>query len=307
MLLVHGIGTRDRAQYEAQVLALGAALGEDRVRLIPAYWGDVGGPPADLDPIVPYAAGAAPDPAALVDLAAEDEATAGPLRAALLRRDLDGLVDAMSRSWRRRSAASRVRLMASVVGLARTRYQRASEQVTGDLVRYQRHQADLHARIWETVMALAPGWGIRGRPIDVITHSLGGSIVFDMAVGGRPRLHVGTLLSCASQISYFHAIGCSPTEIDPAGEGRPVTLPPTIGHWRNFYVPLDPWAFLAAPMFTLADGSPPLDVEVYGAEGSDRIITHALGHYLSHPRFLDAAREALGLAPPSPAADDDTE
>ncbi len=44
-----------------------------------------------------------------------------------------------------------------------------------------------------------------------------------------------------------------PTVIDPTGGGFTVQLPPQIRRWANFYVALDPWAYIAAPAFTLAD------------------------------------------------------
>ena len=121
-------------------------------------------------------------------------------------------------------------------------------------------------------------------------------MVFDMAVAGQPTLHVGQLLTCASQISYFHIIGCSPATLDPTSSGAPVTLPTTIEDWTNFFVPLDPWAFLAAPVFTMGNGDEPDDVEVYSGDRGDRVLTHAATYYWTHPVFLDRARRQLGLS-----------
>ena len=285
VLVIHGIGTRDEPSYRAEVAALGAALGTG-VRLVPVYWGDMGGPSQPLDTILPYLSSSAAEPAPAGESPSE-------VRSALANRDLGQLMDAVSAGWRRRGLESRRRILGSIFSLVRTQYQRASGEFTGDLILYQRKQAALHARIWETVMEHAPGWGLRDRPIDVISHSLGGTIVFDLAVAGYPTLHVGTLLTCASQVSYFHVIGCSPPMLDPRGEGRPVALPSTIERWTNFYVPLDPWAFLAAPLFTLADGRLPDDVELYSGQGGDRVLTHAAAYYWTHPLFLAAARSQL--------------
>ena len=286
MLVIHGIATRDKQAYLADVETLGAALGEG-VRLIPVYWGDMGAATQPLDDILPYMAWSAREARVPREGSAE-------VRTAVAQRDLGGLLDAVSSGWRRRSGESRRRILGSIYALVRTQYQRASGELTGDLILYQRHQAALHARIWETVMEHAPGYGLADRPIDVITHSLGGAMAFDLAVAGYPTLHIGQLLSCASQISYFHVIGCSPHRLDPTGSGDPVTLPPTIDRWANFWVPLDPWAFLAEPLFTLADGSAPTDIEVYGADRSDRVLAHAATYYWTHPVFVAAARERLG-------------
>lgn len=294
VLVIHGIATRDRQTYLDDVAALNDSLG-DGVRLIPVYWGDMGAATQPLDTILPYMAWSARESRANREGSAE-------VRSALAQRDLGGVLDAVSAGWRRRSGESRRRVLGSIYGLVRTQYQRASGELTGDLILYQRHQAALHARIWETVMEHAPGYGLADRPLDVISHSLGGTMVFDMAVAGYPTLHVGQLLSCASQISYFHVIGCSPHRLDPTGSGEPVTLPATLGGWTNFFVPLDPWAFLAEPLFTLSDASAPVDVEVYGADRGDRVLTHAAAYYWTHPVFLAIARERLGLQTPPPEA-----
>lgn len=287
VLVIHGIGTRDKQSYVAEVAGLNEALGDD-VRLIPVYWGDMGAATQPLDTILPYLSWSSRD----ARLARESSAE---VRGAVANRDLGGLIDTVAAGWRRRSGDSRRRILGSIYSLVRTQYQRASGEFTGDLILYQRRQAALHARIWETVMEHAPGYGLTDRPIDVISHSLGGAMLFDLAVAGSPTLHIGEFLTCASQISYFHVIGCSPVTIDPTAAGEPVTLPATIRRWTNYYVPLDPWAFLAAPLFTLADGSVPDDLEVYGGERGDRVLTHAATYYWTHPAFIDSARERLGL------------
>jgi hypothetical protein len=288
VLVIHGIGTRDRQSYLDDVATLNGALGDD-VRLVPVYWGDMGAPTQPLDTILPYLAWVAKDGRGSRESPAE-------VSNAVANRDLGGLIDAVSAGWRRRSIDSRRRILGSIFSLVRTQYQRASGEFTGDLILYQRRQAALHARIWETVMEHAPGHGTSSRPIDVISHSLGGAMAFDLAVAGFPTLHVGEFLTCASQISYFHVIGCSPTSLDPTASGAPVTLPATIRRWTNYFVPLDPWAFLAAPVFTLGDGSEPTDVEVYAGERGDRVLTHAASYYWTHPVFVASARERLGLS-----------
>jgi len=288
VLVIHGIGTRDKENYLAEIAGMNAALG-DRVRLIPVYWGDMGAPTQPLDTILPYLAWSDREVRVPRERSAE-------VRSALAGRDLNHVLDTVASGWRRRSAESRRRLIAAIYGLVRSQYQWASGEFTGDLIVYQRHQGAIHSRIWQAVHSHAPGHGVADRPIDVISHSLGGAMVFDLAVGGDPALHVRSLLTCASPISYFHIIGCSPTGLDPMSTGRPVTVPPSIEAWTNFFVPLDPWAFLAAPVFTLNNGRPPEDVEVYAGERGDRVLAHAASYYWTHPVFLDRARERLGAS-----------
>ncbi len=174
----------------------------------------------------------------------------------------------------------------------RSQYLKASVEFTGDLLRYQRDPGVVHERLWEILTEAAPGHGLAGRPLDVVTHSLGGSIVVDAALGGHPRLHVRHLVTCATQVPFFALVDAGPHGID-----EPVVLPSTIGSWTNLFVALDPWAYLAGPVFRLADGTSPLDLEVHGDEGDNRVLTHSARHYWSHPTSLDAMRRAFGLAP----------
>lgn len=288
MLVVHGIGTRDKDHYLAEVAGLNEALGE-QVRLIPVYWGDMGAPTQPLDSILPYLAWSV----------REDRASrygSAEVRSAVASRDLTQVMDTVASGWRRWSGETRRRVLAAVYSLVRSQYQWASGEYTGDLIVYQRHQATVHSRVWQEIRSHAAGYGEPERPIDVISHSLGGAMVFDLAVAGDPALHVRSLLTCASQISYFHIIGCSPHRLDPTSTGRPVTLPATIGAWTNFFVPFDPWAFLAAPVFTLSDGRVPEDVEVYAGDRGDRVLAHAASYYWTHPVFLARARERLGAS-----------
>lgn len=180
----------------------------------------------------------------------------------------------------------------------RDRYLAAAGQFAGDIILYQRRQAEIHARVWETVIREAPGWGVAERPVHVVTHSLGGSVLFDLAVGGQPRLHIDHLLSCACTAPYFHVIGCSPASLSPPDDGQITDLPPSIGSWTNYFIPLDPWGYLAAPVFRLADGRPPVDVEVHSGEREDRMLRHGANHYWRHPAVVGGIREALELVPP---------
>ncbi len=297
VLVIHGVATRDRDGFEADVAQLGAALGS-QVRLVPVYWGDFAREAEAVDRVLPYPEWAGRDHKA--DPA--DNASVS-LRDALSDRDMSDVVSTITGSWQRLSGRSRRRLIGEFYAVVRRQYLRAAAQFTGDLVLYHRRQAELHAVIWETVMRHAPGYGLAEQPIDVISHSLGATMVFDLAVDGQPRLHVDHLITCASQAGFFHAIGASPTSTWNADADARVTLPPAISSWANLYVPLDPWAFLAAPVFRLHDGSDPEDIEVFAGDRSDRIMIHAASHYWSHPVVLATIRRQLGLEPPPIATD----
>ncbi len=271
---------------------LSAALGP-RVRLVPIYWGGFARQAESVDRVLPYLDWASP--------AAESDANAastGTLRTAIAERDMTELLGTVASSWKRRSAGSRRKLLGVFYAMIRHQYLRASAQFTGDLILYQRRKSELHAVIWEAIMRDAPGYGLKERPVDVIAHSLGSTMVFDLAVAGHPALHIDHLITCASQTAFFHVIGASPSPLDRADPDEPAVLPPTIGSWSNHFVPLDPWAFLAAPAFQLHDGTKPEDIEVYAGERSDRILTHAASHYWTHPVVLRTIRRDLDLPEP---------
>ena len=294
MLVIHGVANRDRSAFEAEVAALADALGPE-VRLIPVYWGDFARHADSVDQVLPYLDWAASD--------GDDDGEPGAFRTAVADRDMGQVFGSLTSGWKRRSAASRRKVLGVFYAMVRRQYLRASAQFTGDLILYQRRKSELQALIWEAIMRHAPGYGLEERPVDVIAHSLGATMVFDLAVAGHPALHVDHLITCASQTAFFHAIGASPSPLDQADPDVAVVLPPTIRSWANLYVPLDPWAFLTAPVFRLHDGSEPQDIEVYAGERGDRILTHASSHYWTHPVVLDTIRSQLGLTPPDPEVD----
>lgn len=297
VLVIHGVAQRDRAAYEREVAALGAALGP-RVRLVPVYWGDFARHADSVDQVLPYL-----DWASSTGDDTLTEVESFSLRGAIADRDMAQAFGSLTSGWKRRSASSRRKVIGVFYAMIRRQYLRASAQFTGDLVLYQRRKVELQAVIWETVMRHAPGYGLEERPVDVIAHSLGATMMFDLAVEGHPALHIDHLITCASQTAFFHAIGASPAALDRADPTEPAILPPTIRSWANLYVPLDPWAFLTAPVFRLHDGSEPKDTEVYAGERGDRILTHAASHYWTHPVVLETIRQELGLPPPEPAVD----
>lgn len=285
--VIHGVARRDEAGFRKEVELLAERL-DVSARFVPIFWGDIARPDDRIESVVPHQGWAAGP-----NESTDDGETSVRLRQALRDRDLEVVIDDIAAGWRRRSAASRNRILAAVYGLVRGQYLKASAQFTGDLIYYHRHRSELWGRFWETLMREAPGVGLPERPLTVIGHSLGATVAFDMAIEAEPRLHVDHLLTCATQTPFFHVIGCSPPSIDPAGAGLRAQLPPQIGRWTNFYVALDPWAYAAAPVFTMADGARPRDVEVHAGTRDDRIVTHLARHYLQHPTVIDEIRRSL--------------
>ncbi|MGD9703557.1 MAG: hypothetical protein AB7Q42_16840 [Acidimicrobiia bacterium] len=309
VLVIHGAAVRDRDAFELEVARLAEAVGSTR-RFVPVFWGDLARPAESIDEVLPYLTWLNPpdDASKLGAVASElealvlsavpagDESDGAPTRRRrriLAQGDVERLIDRVAANWRRQSAAARRRLISSVYRAVRAQYLTASAHFAGDIILYQRRHREIQSRVWETIMREAPGYGLQERPITVVTHSLGGSVAFDAAVAGTPRLHVDHLLTCACTVPYFHVIGCSPNTITPHTPGVASSLPPTIGLWTNFWLPLDPWGYLAAPVFQLSDGSSPADIEVHSGEREDRIMRHAASNYWRHPTVIKRLRAAL--------------
>lgn len=319
VLVIHGAAVRDRAAFESEVARMSAATGSARP-FVPVFWGDLARPAELVEQVLPYGewlAGASGDAKTVDDSADGPETVSGELEADLeqalavgddagaesaiarLRRmwserDLDALVERFGENWRRQSTVARRRMLGALYRAVRAQYLATSANFAGDIILYQRRQAEIHARVWETLIRQAPGWGLAETPVTVVTHSLGGSVAFDIAVAGNPPLHIDHLVSCGCTAPYFHVIGCSPSTLPPHEPGEPVLLPPTIGAWTNFFVPLDPWGYIAAPVFRLHDGTAPDDVELHTGEREDRILRHGAAHYWHHPRVIGHLREVLG-------------
>lgn len=282
VLVVHGAAVRDRDVFEADVARLAEAVGGDR-RFIPVFWGDLARPAEAIDEVLPYLGWI--DSEAVAQVEADGELDEERLEESILER--------IGANWRRQSDAARRRVLGRVYRAVRDQYLSMAAHFAGDIILYQRRQAAIQARVWETLIREAPGFGVAGAPVSVITHSLGGSVAFDCAVAGLPPLHIDELITCACTAPYFHVIGCASTSLPDHVTGQAVTLPATIGAWTNFFVPLDPWGYLAAPVFRLADGSAPVDIEVHTGDRRDRIMRHGAAHYWNHPLVIVKVRERL--------------
>lgn len=134
----------------------------------------------------------------------------------------------------------------------------------GDIIVYQNKKDEIQQRIWEAINAYAPGYGTKEQPAQVISHSLGGLVVFDALLrpeGDAKRLHVSTWTTFGSQPAFFHIIDPR-TGLTIYKHGQKVRLPNTLGKWTNLWDTMDILAFTASTVFELHDGSPPEDIPV---------------------------------------------
>jgi len=136
----------------------------------------------------------------------------------------------------------------------------------GDVITYQRRQQEIHDRVRQVIRTVDPELGTREHPVHLAGHSLGATIALDLATippDATPGpVWTKSVLTFGSLWPVFHLCDPRSPALRPYTGEQAVRLPESVGRWTNLWEPLDPFAFLAANVFTLADGTAPNDVRV---------------------------------------------
>jgi hypothetical protein len=128
----------------------------------------------------------------------------------------------------------------------------------GDIVAYR--DTGNGAAIRQRVIERARKGGIdAAQPIIVLAHSLGGLVVLDMLQKGD--LQAKRLVTFGSQPAMFHVLKQLPS-LAPYAPGSSTRVSPNIASWTNLWHPMDVLGFVASPVFALADGSAPTDIQI---------------------------------------------
>jgi hypothetical protein len=79
-------------------------------------------------------------------------------------------------------------------------------------------------------------------PLIVVTHSMGGTIMYDIPTVFRPDLQVDCWISVGSQVAQFHSLGFLASQLGANAEAPPRAplSTSTLKRWYNIYDPLDP-------------------------------------------------------------------
>ncbi|MEV6846176.1 hypothetical protein [Actinoplanes sp. NPDC051411] len=196
---------------------------------------------------------------------------------------------AVLRQTDRVAAATLGAAAARFLSWARRHAARAVALNVGDLLSYQRHRGEVLDRLRRRIAEVAgPGAGLDPvRPVHLVGHSLGAVIALDAATAAEAPVHAASMVTFGSHWSLLHL--WRPDAGVPAYTGEPVPLPGTIRRWTNLWERFDLLAFLAAPLFTLADGSRPRDVELRQGDPAT-LFSHSV--YWESPALLTALAEA---------------
>ncbi|MFI2261746.1 hypothetical protein [Streptomyces tubercidicus] len=96
---------------------------------------------------------------------------------------------------------------------------------------------------------------LRGEPLVVVAHSMGGNIVHDVLSHFRPDVQVDLLVTVGTQIGLFEELKLfASSDYKVPNLSRPkVAALPNVGRWLNVLDRSDPLAFAAAPVFAGAE------------------------------------------------------
>jgi len=131
-----------------------------------------------------------------------------------------------------------------------------------DILVYQRHGEEILERVRNSIADEGIEYGTQQKPINVIAHSFGGIISFDLAVLEENPLWINKLMTFGSQVALFHILDPRGGVIPRYDHQNRITLPSTINKWTNFWAALDPLAFSVSNIFQLSSGEIPNDIGI---------------------------------------------
>ena len=126
-------------------------------------------------------------------------------------------------------------------------------------------------------------------PLIVISHSMGGNIIYDLVTHFNPQLRIDIWVSVAGQVAVFEEMKLF-CHSDPQikAPSKISGLRPQIKYWLNLYDPADPLSFRVAPVFAEVDADLPY------LTGSSALKAH--GEYFGRATFYDLVRDHIRKA-----------
>lgn len=303
VLVIHGIAVRDEGKYIRAVADLNAKLG-DRWQLIPIYWGDLGASAANIEATLLRH----PEQGAhFRDVVGESLSTtlnSGIVdRTAYWKARLKGKADKAT-SLRKRIDERDQHRDTSLEAYLNKKFQKMRAKMMGamlpfiaDVIVYQSValRAAIHQRVRETITReLGCEAGTPSQPVQLIAHSLGGVITFDMAMCCDQPLHIDRFVTFGSQPGFFHVLDPRSNDLPPY-VGEPVTMKATIQRWTNVWDIYDLIAFGVSDVFRLHDGSVPRErpIRCHHSPLTGAAMLQSHLSYWSHDASVAAIREGL--------------
>jgi hypothetical protein len=123
-------------------------------------------------------------------------------------------------------------------------------------------------------------------PMIVLTHSMGGNILYDVLTSFSSDLHIDVWISVGGQVAQFEEmklfIASDPAVKTPA---RVTGIKSRVGYWLNVYDPIDPFSYMARPVFGDVDADLPFST------GGSLLKSH--GEYFGRASFHGLLKEHI--------------
>jgi hypothetical protein len=123
-------------------------------------------------------------------------------------------------------------------------------------------------------------------PLIVVTHSMGGNILYDVFTSFSPDLHADVWISVGGQVAQFEEMKLFMVS-DPAVKtpSKVAQIKDRVGYWLNVYDPLDPFSYMASPVFADVDDDLPFST------GGNLLKSH--GEYFGRASFHELLKKHI--------------
>lgn len=138
---------------------------------------------------------------------------------------------------------------------------RPAARLMGDVMGYFAERGTLVTpgpiveRITASLDEAARDAAVRGEPLVVLAHSMGGNIVYDVLSHFRQDIRVDLLVTVGTQVGLFEELKLFASSDSKLPNQRQLKVPalPNVGRWLNVLDRSDPLAFAAGPVFEGAE------------------------------------------------------
>jgi hypothetical protein len=166
----------------------------------------------------------------------------------------------------------------------REKWHRKFSRFLGDVFVYLNEPGPIVSTVLQAIVT-APKYH-DDEPVIIITHSMGGNILYDILTYYAPKLQVDVWVSVGGQVGQFEEMKLFKASRKEIGKPEKlIGLKPRVRYWLNVYDPADIFAFKAKPIF--AD----VDEEVEFLTGSGDLKSH--GAYFKREDFYQLLRDCM--------------
>jgi hypothetical protein len=197
---------------------------------------------------------------------------------------LDTVTDRVGELFdRMKGAPGRVSTV-SALDLHRERLHGRLSRFLGDVFVYLNDRGPIVSRVHDEIRQAVDE--SPDTPLVIITHSMGGNILYDILTWRAKDLHVDAWVSVGGQVAQFEEMKLFKASDKAVKAPQRVSgLKPRVRYWLNIYDPADTLGFKAAPVF--AD----VDADIAYLTGASALKAH--GAYFGRSSFYRLVRKHI--------------